>query len=226
MNHYKPPFGTGKENTWIVVILVIVPTCLLIGALTLITEFGPDPIWLRILLIPVAIFLFLGWLVLVGRIMDKSYGRKYRLKIRDGDRYVHITPLTDPDVIDDLDRNGAVLFFHDPDEGFRNYTYNLFHDSGLFEHPKDLNFYSINQETFLNHFTYYERQYYRYENIYVLPYSELGTDKEGFDALRGNTLLFVYYMDFTDLCDGITSCQDYGIWYRYKEARKSGKLMS
>ena len=217
--YYKPPFGTGKESSWFLVLMIILPTIALIGALTLILEFGPGSVWLRILLVPLSIVLFLGWIVFVGKMVDKNYGKKYRLKIPDADRYIHITPLTDGAVLDELDRQGALLFLHAPDEGFKKFTYNLFHDFGLVEPPKELNFYAVTRETFLKHFAYYESKYYRYDVIYVMPYEAVGADKEKFKALLGESIMFVYYSDFTDLCDGKVSEPDYGIWYRYKDSR-------
>lgn len=217
---YKPPFGTGKDYSWGFMLLFILPTIALILVLTLIFQYGPDSIWLKILLIPLSIFLFFCWIVFFGKMADKHYGKKFRLKIPNADRYIHITPLNDGDVLDELDRKGALLFFHAPDEGFKKYTYNLFHDYGLVDPPKELNFYAITRETFLEHFDYFESKYFRYDVIYVMPYDAVGTDKAKFKELGKGTILFVYYADFTDLCDGIESVPDYGIWYRYKESRR------
>ncbi|MBO4637129.1 MAG: hypothetical protein J5685_08300 [Clostridiales bacterium] len=154
---------------------------------------------------------------------DKKYGKKIRLKIKDADRYMHITPLNDADVLDELDRRGALYFFHAPDEGFKKSTYNLFHDFGLVEPPQELNFYAVTREVFLEHFDYFDSKYFRYEVIYVLPYASIKTDKEKFNALRTESFTFVYYADFTDLCDGIVSLPDYGIWYRYKDLRRGNR---
>ena len=224
--YYKPPFGTGKDYTWGFMLMFFLPTVALILAMALIIEFGPEQVWLRILSVPLGFALFFGWIVLFGKLMDKNYGKKFRLKIPNADRYVHVTPLTDEAVLDELDRKGAFLFFHEPDEGFKKFTYNLFHDYGLVEPPKELNFYAVSREMFLEHFAYYESKYYRYEEIYVMPYDVIGADNEKFKALRKETIMFCYYADFTELCDGIVSVPDYGIWYRYKDLRRGDRTGS
>ena len=218
--YYKPPLGTGKAYSWGFMLMFILPTIALIMALTFIIEFGPESVGLRILLVPLSVGLFFCWIVLFGKLADKNYGMKYRLKIKDADRYIHILPLNDDSILDKLDSQGAFLFFHDPDNGFKKFTYNLFHDFGLICPPQELKFYSVTREMFLNHFTYFEAQYFRYQTIYVMPYNAIGADKEKFKELRGQSIMFVYFADFTDLCDGIESVPDYGIWYRYKDMRE------
>jgi len=159
------------------------------------------------------------------RILAPKHNDRYRLKITDAHHYIRIEPLTDHASITDLFHKGA-LYFVKGDDGFMDYCYNLFADKGLIQEGDELVIYEISGDSFLETFSYYDKIYFKYDRIYVLPYSALACDKESFIKLKADPKIFqrwINFFDYGDLVMGAYSVVDYGIVYRYKDYWKQGE---
>ena len=223
--YYEPTWGIGKPRMWLFAIFgVIIPMllpCVVMGVL--IDKFTTTlsrTLFLAVG-IPVIIAAFFVWVVFAGKFWGEHADKKYRLRVTDADKYVHIVSLPGEDMMDELDRRGSLFFYHEPDPQFLKYVYNLFRDHGLLK-GTDLTFYEITKEELFAHFTYFEKDYKAPDVMYVMPYDELNTDKEGFMEIKKKSVLFLYFAYYTDVLDGIVN-KPYGyVEYRYKGIRRPG----
>lgn len=209
-----------KLDALIVMLIIIIPEILLITLMTLVSEYsGQHQILLKLLTLLIGTALSFGWLLMGSFLACKIYRTdKYRLKVTDVDKYIRIIPLTDGDIMDELDRKGALWTTVPPgDDGYKKFIYNFLNDQGLIK-DKVLTLYKIERKDFLDHFTYYEPEHLRPHTMYVIPYEDLGITKEKFTELANKNHLFGYLHDYTDLLDGYQTVYR-GFIYRYKDTR-------
>ena len=181
-----------------------------------------------IFVIVLAVIILFGWPFLLSRLRIRPFinikprGYRYRLKVPDADKYFTVIRDADGAVIGKAERKGALWFSKEPDAGFFSFTYNLFADNGSSPSER-IRVYEVTKEMFLEQFPYYEEHLFRYSRIWVIPYEDLGFDREGFKALKNTGKereLFLFHADLSDLADGLTYERDYGESRRYGDVRK------
>lgn len=222
--YYEPQWGTGKSHMVLfalfgVAIPLIIPCIAMAFLMDLFTTTVSRALFAVIGTIVILLCSFV-WLVLAGKFWGEHTDKKYRLRVPDADKYVHIKRLSagDGDLMDELDRRGSLFFYHEPDPSFLKYVFNLFKDYDLLK-GADLTFYEITKEVLYSHFTYFEKDYKAPETMYVLPYDVLNGDAKIFRTLKKDSVLFLYFGDYTDMLDGIVN-KPYGyVEYRYKGIR-------
>ena len=213
--------GRREFPMWLFTSLVVISTLVFFFGISFAIALEYN-IFMRLLTGAVSLILPPWFIVVFTRTLLPDYESKYPIRNEGADRFIHIEKLSDGDMMDELDRRGALFFYHEADAEFLEYLYNLFEDKKLLK-SKELTFYEITKADLYSHFTYFESDYKAPKVMYVLPYDMLRTeDRDGFRKVRSKYVtLFVFFVDYTDVLDGIVT-KPYGYCeYRYKGIRNN-----
>ncbi|MBR6483760.1 MAG: hypothetical protein IKT14_01970, partial [Clostridiales bacterium] len=167
-------------------LIIGVPIFLTIGIAVVLQITGHTGTTSKIIVAFIGVALVFLWAVIVGKLPKlpslKDKKNLYYFNIEDAHKFVDMEKLKDSDKMDGLAMNGAICFNKEADDHFLDYIYNLFRDYKLLTKER-LTVYSLTDEDFLSHFTYYEKDFYNYGTLYLIPIEELTTDIESFKKL-------------------------------------------